>query len=66
MILSDAELEKLTGYQINQRKRMCRWLKENGYPYRVNRLGEPVVLRRDVETLHDSASTPNFDWLRAS
>lgn len=45
MFLSDEEMEKLTGYKPNQRKRMCRWLEKNGYPYNVNRLGAPVVFR---------------------
>lgn len=66
MFLSDAEIEKLTGYESNQRKRICRWLKDHGIPYRVNRLGDPVVLRSDVESVHHGGATPNLDWLKAS
>lgn len=64
MFLSPSELERLTGYSPNQRRRICRWLDEHGYPYTVNRLGDPVVLRKSVESGDDSASTPNLDWLK--
>ncbi|MBB04109.1 MAG: hypothetical protein CML03_01055 [Pseudooceanicola sp.] len=63
MFLSQDDLQQLTGYQPCQRVRTCRWLKEHGIPYSENRLGEPVVLRCDVEGAKHGGSAPNFDFL---
>lgn len=65
MFLSPEELKQLTGYEPNQRKRICDWLNENGIPYRTNRLGDPVVLKKSVEVEHYTAE-PNLDFLKSA
>lgn len=55
MFLTDEELQRLTGYQPNQRKRICRWLAKRGYPFLVNADGAPVVVRQALE---DAMSPP--------
>lgn len=64
MFLSPTELSQLTGYESNQRARICRWLSDHGYAYTENRLGEPVVLRSAVETKQEIIPQPNFEWLK--
>lgn len=65
MFLSDEELEKLTGYEPNQRRRICAWLDERGIPHTVNRLGDPVVLRSAIESPQSQQSKePDLSWLQ--
>ncbi len=66
MFLSNDEIEQLTGYTPNQRKRICTWLKSKRIPFDTNRLGNPVVLRSDVVAVHHGGAAPNLDWLKAS
>jgi hypothetical protein len=65
MFLTPDELQQLTGYAPNQRKRICDWLDRNGIPYRINRLGDPVVLKKSLEVAHYTAE-PNFDFLKSA
>lgn len=65
MFMNNDELQKLTGYAPNQRKRICRWLDDHGIAYKINRLGDPVVLRKSLEVEHLSVE-PNFDFLRSA
>ena len=46
MFLSDAELEKLTG--TKQPRKMIEWLRGEGFTFRVDRNGHPVVLAEHV------------------
>jgi len=46
MFLSDAELEKLTG--TKQPRKMIEWLRGEGFTFRVDRNGHPVVLSEHV------------------
>ena len=64
MFLTPEELAQLTGYRSNQRSRMCRWLSEQGIPFTINRLGDPVVLRSTIESEKHPSVEPNFDWLK--
>ena len=66
MFLSPEELQMLTGYTPNQRKRICKWLEDHGYPFTVNRLGDPAVLRSDVEKSEDKGTEPNLEWLKSA
>lgn len=66
MFLNSNELQQLTGYRPNQRKRICAWLRGKKIPFQVNRLGEPVVLRSDVESSQHGGAAPNLEWLNAS
>ena len=66
MFLSPDELFILTGYHPSQRKRMRAWLEENGYPYSQNRLGDPAVLRSDVEGKGLKSAEPDLTWLRSA
>ena len=66
MFLTPEELQQLTGYEPNQRKRICRWLDQHGIPHQENRLGDPVVLRSDVENPQGDKSKPNLDWLKTA
>ena len=66
MFLSLSELSQLTGYQPNQRARICKWLGEHGIAFSENRLGEPVVLRSSIEKKDESIPQPNFNWLKKS
>lgn len=63
MFLSSDELSQLTGYSPNQRVRTCRWLKQRGIPYEVNRLGDPVVLRSAIEREEGRSEGPDLSWL---
>ena len=47
MILSDAELEGLTGY--SQAKAQARWLAAHGWRYTTNCRGKPRVARAEFE-----------------
>jgi hypothetical protein len=66
MFLSLEELQQLTGYHGGQRVRMCRWLDDKGIPYTANRLGNPVVLRSDVESAESESAGPRLDWLKTA
>lgn len=66
MFLTPEEIQRLTGYEPNQRVRIGRWLKKNGYPYTTNRLGDPVVRRSDVENSTNPSTEPNLEWLRTA
>lgn len=64
MFLSEEEIEKMTGYDRHQRKRICRFLENRGIPFETNRLGDPVVLRSSVENPKTTGTEPNLDWLK--
>lgn len=64
MFLSSSELSQLTGYQSNQRARICKWLGDHGIAFTENRLGEPVVLRSAIEKKQETIPQPNFNWLK--
>lgn len=64
MFLSPDELQQLTGYAPNQRARIRRWLDKNGIAHKINRLGDPVVLRAAIETPANTDSQPNFEFLK--
>ena len=49
MFLSDAELEHLTG--TKQPRKMIEWLRGEGFTFRVDRNGYPVVLAEHVAEL---------------
>lgn len=66
MFLTPNELSQLTGYDPRQRVRISRWLEQHGIPYTLNRLGDPVVLRSDVETPKSDRVEPNLDWLKSA
>lgn len=67
IFLTPSELATRTGYRPNQRKRICRFLELRGIPYTTDRLGNPVVLRKDIEAPSDaSTAEPNFDWLETA
>lgn len=66
MFLSDEELQQLTGYQPSQRKKIAAWLKNNSIPFVENRLGQPVVLKRDIENNSSTQSEPHFGWLETA
>lgn len=66
MFLTAEELEQLTGYRPCQRARMIRWLTKQGIPHTVNKLGNPVVLRSDIESGNHGSATPNLDWLKSA
>lgn len=66
MFLTPEEMQQLTGYHPRQRMRICRWLDAQGILYTINRLGDPVVLRTSVAAKSESASEPNFDWIKKS
>lgn len=66
MFLTPEELEQLSGYEPRQRLRTCRWLERRGIPYTTNRLGDPVVLRSDVETPRSERAEPNLEWLKSA
>ena len=57
--LEHAELVYLTGYK--RPADQIRWLKRNGVPYIVNRLGRPVV-RKDME--RTTARRPEYGPVR--
>lgn len=64
MFLTDEQKVNLTGYK--RPKFQARWLKANGYKFRLNASGRPVVLESEVQRdLSDpqaaAANTPNFD-----
>ena len=52
LFLTHDELQQLTGYAPNQRKRICKWLSEHGIPYHTNRLGDPAVFRNRPDGPH--------------
>ncbi|WP_320838507.1 DUF4224 domain-containing protein [Zhongshania sp.] len=66
MFLTPEEIQRLTGYEPNQRVRIGRWLTENGYPFTTNRLGDPVVRRSDVESSNAPSLEPNLEWLKSA
>jgi len=66
MFLTPEEIQRLTGYEPNQRVRISRWLTENGYPFTTNRLGDPVVRRSDVESSNAPSLEPNLEWLKSA
>ena len=66
MFLTPDELSQLTGYAPNQRSRIRRWLDDQRIPYRENRLGQPVVLRRHIDSDNNVAIEPKFDWLKSA
>lgn len=47
MFLDPAEIAKLTGYK--RRANQLLWLKDEGYPHKVNRRGEIIISRAYVE-----------------
>lgn len=57
--LEHAELVHLTGYK--RPADQIRWLKRNGVPHIVNRLGRPVV-RKDMEKR--TAARPEYGPVR--
>lgn len=66
LFLTHDELQQLTGYAPNQRKRICKWLSEHGIPYHTNRLGDPAVFRKTVEPGNNGQPEPNFDWIESA
>ena len=48
LTLSPLELEELTGYKPGAEQK--RWLQQNGFKFRLDRLGKPRVDRAHYET----------------
>lgn len=69
MLLSVAELVLLTGYK--QRRHMIRWLRENGFAFRIGADGYPRVLEEHVRIQLSGVAAkprnkPNLDALKRS
>lgn len=67
LTLTPEQLHELTGYKRGAEQ--ARWLKENGFKYRLDRLGRPRVDRAHYETKmggkpatgeHIDGGTPNW------
>jgi hypothetical protein len=64
MILSASQIQGLTGY--TRHSAQIRWLQKNGYRYRVNALGQPIVAvaefnRLQVGGVAARTQEPNWD-----
>jgi hypothetical protein len=54
LTLTEAELRELTGYKRG--KEQARWLKNNGFKFRLDKLGKPRVDRGHYNTKMGSTS----------
>ncbi len=62
MFLTPDEISELTGYK--QRSRQITWLRRYGIRVYVTRVGEPRVLRSDLEAKPKKAQKPDLDAVR--
>lgn len=65
MILPASVIQQLTGY--SRASAQVRWLKDHGWRFTVNGLGDPVVAEAEfnrhlVGKFAASRQEPNFDW----
>jgi Domain of unknown function (DUF4224) len=58
--LSEAELVEWTGYK--RKSKQIEWLKKHGYPFAVDRLGHPKVLRDDIKRREIEGQKTHPNW----